>query len=131
MTHLVLDASAGVELALRTPIGRQLEDRLPRGATVWVPEHYFVEVGAVLRRSELNGRFPAPRIQVALGRLVAAPLNRVSVAPLLREAWSLRQNLTVADALYVTVARHLEAVLVTTDLHLAAAPALQVETITP
>jgi len=131
LSRLVLDASAGVELALRTPIGRQLEDRLPRGATVWVPEHYFVEVAAVLRRNELNDRFPAPRIQVALGRLVAAPLHRVSVAPLLREAWSLRHNLTVADALYVVVASHLEAALVTTDLRLAAAPGMRVETITP
>lgn len=131
MTRLVLDASAGVELVLRTPIGRQLEARLPRGATVWVPEHYFVEVAAVLRRSELNDRFPSPRIQVALGRLLTAPLNRVSVAPLLPEAWVLRHNLTVADALYVVVASHLEAALVTTDQRLAAAPALQVETITP
>lgn len=83
--RLVLDASAGVELVLRTPIGR----------------------------------------------LVTAPLNRVSVAPLLPEAWALRHNLTVADALYVVVASHLEAALVTTDQRLAAAPALQVETITP
>jgi len=30
LTRLVLDSSAGVELVLRTPIGRQLEDRLPR-----------------------------------------------------------------------------------------------------
>jgi len=115
LTHLVLDASAGVELALRTPIGWQMEDRLPRGATVWVPEHHFVEVAAVLRRSEVDGRFSAPRIQVALGRLVAAPLNRVSVAPLLRAAWSLRHDLPVADALYVVVASHLGAVVTTTS----------------
>lgn len=49
MIPIVLDASAGVELALRTPIGRQLQTKIPAGATTWVPEHYFAETVAVLR----------------------------------------------------------------------------------
>jgi predicted nucleic acid-binding protein len=39
--------------------------------------------------------------------------------------------MTIADALYVVVARHLDAPLVTTDLKLAGAPRLPVTTITP
>jgi hypothetical protein len=46
----------------------------------------------------------------------------VRVATLLPEAWSLRHNLTVADALYVVLARHLDAVLVTADRRLASSP---------
>jgi len=131
LTPIVLDASAGVELALQTPIGRQLQVKLPVGAVSWVPEHYFVEAAAVLRRLELRGTYDEVRIQLAMERLLAAPVRRVSVRPLVAEGWQLRHNLTVADALYVVVAKHLNAPLVTTDNKLAAAPTLPVATITP
>ncbi len=131
MTDIVLDASAGVELALRTPVGRQLRRRLPTGATTWVPEHYYAEATAVLRRDEISGRLAPSRVQAALDRLLAVPAHRFAVKPLMHEAWRLRNNLTIADALYVVVAQHLGAELVTTDLRLANAPGLPVATITP
>ncbi len=43
----------------------------------------------------------------------------------------MRHNLTIADALYVVVAQHLGAPVVTTDLRLARSPGLRVATITP
>jgi predicted nucleic acid-binding protein len=39
----------------------------------------------------------------------------VSGRPLVGEAWLLRHNMTVGDALYVLVAKHLGTDLVTTD----------------
>lgn len=131
MTPIVLDASAGVELALQTPIGRRLQARLPAGATTWVPEHYYVEAVAVLRRDEIHQRYDSARIQVALDRPLLAPARRVSVRPLMIESWRLRNNLTVADALYVVIGQHLGAPLVTTDMKLANSPGLPVATITP
>lgn len=131
MSAIVLDASAGVELLLQTPLGRRLAAKLPPGATTWVPEHYFAEVAAVLRRHEIHGRFAPARIQVALDRLLTASVRRVEVKPLVTEAWQLRQNLTMADALYVVVAQHLQALLVTTDARLARFPGLPVATLTP
>jgi predicted nucleic acid-binding protein len=112
-------------------MGRRLQTKIPTGATTWVPEHYYSEAPAVLRRDELNNRFDPARIQVALDRLLSAPTRRVSVKALLPEAWRLRHNLTVADALYVVVARHLGAELVTADQRLANTPGLGVPTITP
>jgi predicted nucleic acid-binding protein len=53
------------------------------------------------------------------------------VKPLLVEAWTLRHNLTIADALYVVVASHLKAALVTADRRLANSPGLPVTTIVP
>ena len=131
MSAIVLDASAGVEIAFQTPIGRQLQAKVPTGSTTWVPEHYFVEVTGVLRRAEINGRHTEAQVRVALDRLLGAPVRRVSVRPLISEAWLLRHNMTVADSLYVVMARHLGADLVTTDLKLANSPTLQVATITP
>ncbi|MCU1451317.1 MAG: putative nucleic acid-binding protein contains domain [Acidimicrobiales bacterium] len=109
MTPVVVDASAGVELALKTPIGLQLDAKIPGASTIWVPEHYYAEAVAVLRRHELNGRVEAPRVQLALDR----------------------HNLTFADALYVVVAQRLGAELVTADMRLSNAPGLPVSTITP
>ncbi len=131
MSAIVLDASAGVEIAFQSPVGRQLQAKIPSGSTTWVPEHYFVEVAGVLRRAEINGLHTEAQVRVALDRLLGAPVRRVSVRPLVSEAWLLRHNLTIADSLYVVMARHLGADLVTTDLKLANTPTLQVSTITP
>lgn len=126
MSAIVLDAFAGVEIAFQTPDGK-----IPRGPTSWVPEHYFAEVAGVLRRAEINGRHTEAQVRIALDRLLAAPVRRVSVRSLIPEAWLLRHNMTVADSLYVVMARHLGADLVTTDLRLANSPTLPVTTITP
>lgn len=85
----------------------------------------------MLRRAEINGRHTEVQVRVALDRLLGAPLRRVSVRPLISEAWLLRHNVTVADSLYVVMAIHLGADLVTTDLKLANSPTIQVTTITP
>lgn len=127
----MLDASAGIELALQTPIGRQLEADLPDDATVAVPEHYFAEVATVLRRLQMNRRYPPARIQLGIDRVLQSPLQRFSIKPLLSEAWTMRNNLTVTDALYVVLAKHADCPLVTTDRRLASAPNLPVATINP
>jgi predicted nucleic acid-binding protein len=130
VTALVLDASAGVDLLLDTVTGRRLQRAIPANAKWWVPEHYFAEVAAVLRRAEINQITSQARVAAAFTELVAAPVRRVQVRPLLPEAWGRRGNLTVHDALYVVLASHLSASLVTTDAKLANAPNLGVPTIT-
>ena len=47
MTPVVIDASAGVELASDTVRGRGLRLLLPLDAVPWVPELFYVECGAV------------------------------------------------------------------------------------
>ena len=69
--------------------------------------------------------------QAAFDKLLTAPITSVAVKPLLPEAWTMRHNLAIADALYVVVAVHAGAVLATADMRLARAPNLPVETITP
>lgn len=61
-----------------------------------------------------------------LAQLVRLPLRRVGVRSLLDEAWTLRQNLRIADAIYVVLALHLGAELVTRDSRLANAPGTNV-----
>ncbi len=66
-----------------------------------------------------------------MSRLLVAPLRRVQIRPLLSEAWTLRENITIADALYVVMARHLNGPLITLDAKLAASPTIDVSVIVP
>lgn len=127
----MLDASAGVELLLRTPIGNRLRTALPSGADEWVPESYFLEAPSVLRRLQLAGAIDASRADLALRRLLDSPAQRAQVKPLVSAAWAHRHNLTLADALYVVLARELHAPLVTTDRRMAHSPRLGIEVISP
>jgi predicted nucleic acid-binding protein len=47
---LVIDASARVEMVAATRRGAVLAKLLPAEAGGWVPEHFYAEVFAVLRR---------------------------------------------------------------------------------
>jgi len=122
VTAVVLDASAGVELALNTPAGKRLRTRLS-GSDPWVPDLFYTEVAGVLRRMELAGAIPAARANRAIDRLLSLRAHRVAVKPLLPDAWSVRHNLTIADGVYVALARDLTATLATGDQRLARAPA--------
>lgn len=126
MTPVVIDASAGVELAADTVRGRALRGLLPADAVPWVPELFYVECGAVLRRWDLNQILTASQISRAIDELMAWPLRITQMRGLFADAWRLRANVTFADAIYVALAEHLDADLLSDDLRLANAPALPV-----
>jgi predicted nucleic acid-binding protein len=54
MPSVVLDASAAVELLLRSPAGRKMEEAL-RGSRVAVPAHFEAEVLSALGRLARSG----------------------------------------------------------------------------
>lgn len=83
-----------------------------------MPEHFFVEVAGALRRAEIHQAVTSARIATAFEDLTDSPLRRVQVRPLLPEVWARRGNLMIPDALYVVLAEHLGATLVTCDLSL-------------
>jgi predicted nucleic acid-binding protein len=129
VTRLVLDASAAVEIFLGTPEGRRLAAQTPPRSETHVPEHFYVEVAAAFRRLELAGVLAPDRAAVGFRRLLELTTVRAQVRPLLPAAWALRQNITVADAVYVVLARSLGATLVTGDKRLAKAPTLGIPVI--
>lgn len=123
MTSVVIDASAGVEIVAGTRRGRALARLLPAGSEGWVPEHFYAEVLGVLRRQFLSeGKLSESQATAAVSRLGSWHLHHASVAPLVPAAWRYRHNLTAADALYVALAEHLDASLLTDDHRLAEAP---------
>jgi predicted nucleic acid-binding protein len=126
VTPVVIDASAGVELAADTVRGRALRRLLPADAIAWAPELFYVECGAVLRRWDLNRILTSAQISQAIEGLMTWPLRITQVRALFSDAWRLRANVTFADALYVALAEHLGADLLSDDLRLANTPGLPV-----
>lgn len=114
MNPVVIDASAGVELATDTLRGRALRALLPADAVPWVPELFFVECGAVLRRWNLNPILTPAQINHAIDALTGWPLRVTEVRGLF------------ADAVYVALAKHIGADLLSDDGRLANAPRLPV-----
>ena len=120
MTRVVIDASAGAEIVADTRRGRALARVIPADAEGWVPEHFYAEVLAVLRRRLVIERvINEVDAASAVSRLHRWRLRRASVQPLVEAAWHYRHNMTAADALYVALAEHLGAELLTDDRNLA------------
>lgn len=126
MTPVVIDASAGVELAADTVRGRALRVLLPVDAVPWVPELFYVECGGVLRRWDLNRVLGPAKVADAIAELKAWPLRVTQVRGLFEDAWRLRRNVTFADAVYVALAHRLGAAILTDDGRLARTPNLPV-----
>jgi len=119
---IVIDASALLEVLLRTPAAEAVEHRLfaPR-ETLHAPHLLDVEAAQVIRRYAANGDIDGERGRLALDDLTDFPLQRYPHDILLPRIWSLRNNLTAYDAAYVALAEVLDAPLLTRDRRLAAA----------
>ncbi len=125
---IVVDASALIELLLRTRTGARLESRLLAGGeSLHAPHLIDVEVAQVLRRFTGAREMSPQRGEEALGDLADLPLHRYPHHVLLPRIWELRGNVTAYDAAYLALAEALDAPLVTCDARLATAPGHRAE----
>jgi predicted nucleic acid-binding protein len=122
---LVLDASAAVEVLLRTPTGGAIAGRL-RGETVAAPDIFDVEVASALRRAHRRGVLDDGPLGLALDLLLDLPVQRVPSRRLIRGTRRWWPNVTAFDALYLGVAVGRNARVLTCDGPLARAPGLGV-----
>jgi predicted nucleic acid-binding protein len=107
---IVADASAILEVLLRTPAAAAIEARVLRDdETVHAPALLDLEVAQVLRRYVARGEVAPSRARAALDLLTGFPLERYAHEPLLPRIWELRASLTAYDAAYVALAEGLRA----------------------
>jgi predicted nucleic acid-binding protein len=119
---IVVDASAILELLLRTPAAAAVERRLLGGReTLHAPHLLDVEVAHVLRRYAFAGDMSAEQGREALDDLENLSLRRYPHGVLLPRMWELRAKLTAYDAVYIALAEALDAPLLTRDRRLAGA----------
>jgi predicted nucleic acid-binding protein len=119
---IVVDASAVLDVLLRTPAAKAVEKWLfDPEQTLHAPHLLDVEVAQVIRRYAARGEIDNDRGRAALADLSDLPLYRYPHDFLLPRVWDLRNNLTAYDAVYVALAEALDAPLLTRDPHLAAA----------
>lgn len=120
---VVVDASALLEFLLQTPLGARVEARLIRDDVEFhVPHLLDVEFVQGLRRLVRAAEVSPVRAREAIEDLSDLDIHRHSHTDLLSRVWTLRDNLTAYDAVYVSLAEALDAPLVTCDEPLARAP---------
>lgn len=122
---MVLDASAVVyAVTQRTERAREVRGRI-RAEVCHAPHLVDAEVGNVLRRMISRGSVAPDHAAVVINEMPSFIDHRYAhTGALARAAWSLRDNITFYDALYVALAAALGVPLLTADRKLASAPSL-------
>jgi predicted nucleic acid-binding protein len=117
---IVIDASAVLELVLRTEKGKKVEARvLVSEESLHAPHLIDVEVTQALRRLVQLKEIKAERAKQALDDHAALNIKRADHVDMLERLWELRQSITAYDATYVALAEVLDAPLITCDSKLA------------
>ena len=115
---MVIDASAALEVFLRTPLG------LRRAGEVFGQERHApalldIEFTQVLRRLTFAGEIQQDWAKLALEAFRDTRIIRYSHVPLLERIWELRDSASAYDAAYIALAEALDLPLFTCDAKLA------------
>lgn len=117
---IVIDASAAIELLLRTERGEKVEVRaLAPRERLYAPHLLDLEVAQVLRRLTQLKEITGARAQEALDDYALLLVERAAHRELLHRVWQLRESMTAYDGAYVALAEALDAPLLTCDGKLA------------
>ena len=113
---LVIDASAVLELILRTPLAYRVESLVfSHESRLHAPDLIDLEVIQVLRHYYENAELSYSRAQEALTDFSHLRIKRHATTPFLARIWDLQSSVTAYDAAYLALAESLPAPLVTCD----------------
>ena len=113
---IVLDASAAIELVLRTARADRIAARaLDPTQRLHAPHLIDIEVVQVLMRLHLARELTLERAELAFTDFEKLVLERHAHRSLLRRVWALRSVMSAYDAAYVALAEGLGAPLLTCD----------------
>lgn len=122
---LVVDASVVVAALVDSgPDGEWAESQIG-SAQLAAPSLMPFECANVLRRLALAGTISGEIANIAHQDLLALPIDLVGYELLADRAWELRNNASIYDAAYVSLAEVLDAPMATLDRRLAATPGVR------
>ena len=124
-SQITIDASAYVELLLKTSIGLTIA-RIVASVELVAPDVINLEVMQSLRKLERADKLSSDRATKAVAGLRHSAITMVPTNGLIKDAWSLRANMSAYDACYVALAKALDCPLLTTDAPLQRAARLGV-----
>lgn len=116
----VVDTSALVDFLLGVGVADEVRALMSAEGELAAPDLVIFETLAVLRRETLRGVVADERAASAIEDLGDVPVEMFPSMPLRRRAWSLKANMTAADALFVALAEQLGEPLATKDEALVA-----------
>jgi predicted nucleic acid-binding protein len=117
---IVIDASAVLELVLRTEKGKKVEARaLDPDERLSAPHLLDLEVTQALRRLVQLKEITAARAKEALVDHAALFIKRAPHHDMVSRIWDLRDSMTAYDGAYVALAEGMDAPLLTCDGKLA------------
>jgi predicted nucleic acid-binding protein len=119
----VVDTSVVIDFLTGSGVAREAETMMEREGELAAPDVLVFETLAVLRRKVLQRRLDVARATSAVNDMGQLAIALLPGLPLRERAWSLRHNLSVADAMFVALAESLGEPLATKDRALAAAAA--------
>ncbi len=105
--------------------GRAARTRIAADSQWSSPDLVDVETVSVLRTRWRAGDLTVRRFRSAVEDLLALPIVRFPVGPLMMRAYELRSNVSPYDATYVALAEGLSCPLVSSDGRLARAPGIR------
>jgi predicted nucleic acid-binding protein len=117
----VVDASLLIDVLVGLPAGRPWRGWVATSEALAAPDCAGVELGRYLRRHTLAGELVDADAERCFGAFHALGIETYPTAPLLADAFALRENFTFDDALYVALAQRLDEPLASTDAHLTRA----------
>jgi len=120
---IVIDASAAVEVLLRTDAAQEVEAALLASRPAIAPAHFDAEVYSALRRLYTRGRMDRDRVGIAVDRLERLDIERLQIVSLLPNVVGLVDVIGAHDVFYVLLAISRQCRLVTCDASLARAAA--------
>jgi len=119
---LVVDASCLYEVVAATARAEAIRERMAADVDHIAPHVIDIEVFGVIRSHHLLGYLDPTAAAQAVDDLRDWPGERVGHRAFLDRAWELRSTVRGWDAMYVALAEATDAVLLTLDGRLAAAP---------
>jgi predicted nucleic acid-binding protein len=115
----VLDTSGVVDYLLGDGVAQQVQEMMSVEGELAAPDILVFEVLAVLRRESHRGAIADDRAATAVEDLGDLSIELFPSLPLRERVWTLRRNVTAADALFVALAEDLDEPFATKDNALA------------